>query len=237
MPRRGFARNYGFLRFSPRPAWWKGVRKIGWEGSADYITSTTGQLETLKADAVFRVNRNSGDDWSVAYTHTEDHPRTRFVAAGAVILPGEYRFQDVRASYTRGPQRRIVGNATAAHGSYYGGEKTEAGYSGRVSVTSQFMVEPTITVSRLSMPEGVFNLRLVGARTTYTVTPRMFVAALVQYNSGAQALGTNVRFRWEYRPGSDLFVVYGDGRDTAVRGFPSTLNRTLAVKFTRLFQL
>jgi hypothetical protein len=44
--------------------------------------------------------------------------------------------------------------------------------------------------------------------------PRMFVAALVQYASATSSLSTNLRFRWEYQPGSELFVVYTEGRDT-----------------------
>ena len=43
-------------------------------------------------------------------------------------------------------------------------------------------------------------------------------------------------FRWEYEPGSDLFVVYSDGRLTDEAGFPLLLNRTFAVKFTKLFR-
>ena len=44
------------------------------------------------------------------------------------------------------------------------------------------------------------------------------------------------RLRWEYTGGSELFVVYSDGRDTAERGFPALLNRTFAIKATRLFR-
>jgi hypothetical protein len=40
--------------------------------------------------------------------------------------------------------------------------------------------------------------------------------------------------RWEYAPGSDLYVVYSDGRDTAATRLPSVLNRSFAVKATRL---
>lgn len=36
--------------------------------------------------------------------------------------------------------------------------------------------------------------------------------------------------------GSELFVVYSDGRDTRARGVPALVNRTLAVKATRLFR-
>ena len=43
--------------------------------------------------------------------------------------------------------------------------------------------------------------------------------------------------RWEYTGGSDLFVVYSDGRDTlGRRGFPELVNRTFVVKLTRLWR-
>ena len=52
------------------------------------------------------------------------------------------------------------------------------------------------------------------------MTPLMFVSALMQYNSGINAVSTNARFRWEYRPGSELFVVYNEERNTLTRSFP-----------------
>ena len=65
----------------------------------------------------------------------------------------------------------------------------------------------------------------------------MFVESLTQYNSSIDALGTNIRFRWEYQPGSDLYIVYNEGRNAAFGRFlPLLTNRVLAVKFTRLFR-
>ena len=64
----------------------------------------------------------------------------------------------------------------------------------------------------------------------------MFFSGLVQYNSTAESLGTNLRFRWEYQPGSELFVVYNDQRDTALRGTPMLENRAFIVKVTKLFR-
>jgi hypothetical protein len=83
-----------------------------------------------------------------------------------------------------------------------------------VKVSSQLAFEPRVLTSHISLREGAFTTKLVGARTTYTVTPRMFVSGLVQYNSSLNTLESNIRWRWEYQPGSDLYVVYTDGRDT-----------------------
>ena len=70
----------------------------------------------------------------------------------------------------------------------------------------------------------------------------MFVSALVQYSSADRAVSTNLRFRWEYLPGSELFLVYTDERDrtddrlmtpTTVRGLK---NRAFVVKINRLLR-
>jgi len=74
-------------------------------------------------------------------------------------------------------------------------------------------------------------------RTTYMFSPSMALSALAQYNSTTWTAGSSVRFRWEYHPSSDVFVVYSDGRDTRIGDrFPGLVNRTFVVKVTRLFR-
>ena len=64
----------------------------------------------------------------------------------------------------------------------------------------------------------------------------MFVSALVQFNSSNNSLGSNIRFRWGYQPGSELFVVYTDERDTLTPRFPTLENRTFVVKLNRPYR-
>jgi hypothetical protein len=42
--------------------------------------------------------------------------------------------------------------------------------------------------------------------------------------------------KWEYAPRSELFVVYSEGQDESIEGVRQLLNRSLAVKITRLFR-
>jgi hypothetical protein len=81
---------------------------------------------------------------------------------------------------------------------------------------------------------GDFTSAVVGSRQTYMVSPRLILSALIQYNSSARTVNTNARVRWEYRPSSELFVVYTDGRETTGPGFPHLLNRALVIKVNRL---
>ncbi len=126
---------------------------------------------------------------------------------------------------------------TFDHGGFFGGDKTSVGYLfGRIGLTPQLYVEPTISLNWVTLPEGDFTSELIVTRATYTITPRMFVAALLQFNSATDSLGTNIRLRWEYRPGSELFVVYTDQRDTLTPRFPTLQNRAFVVKINRLFR-
>ena len=113
--------------------------------------------------------------------------------------------------------------------------KTTIGLSrGRINIRSQLSIEPSVSVNWVDLAEGAFTTSLVGSRVTYTMTPLMFVSALLQYNSSSHAVAANVRLRWEYRPGSELFVVFNEQRDTLVRQFPALANRAVIVKINRL---
>ena len=104
-------------------------------------------------------------------------------------------------------------------------------------ITSQLSIEPTYSINYVSLVEGEFTAHLAGSRVTYSMTPLMFVSALIQFNSGIGAVSTNARFRWEYQPGSELFVVYNEERNTMTPSFPSLNNRAFIVKINRLFRL
>src|SRR5262249_46841734 len=113
----------------------------------------------------------------------------------------------------------------------------DAIYAGRVTLKPQLAVEPGVTVNWVRLPYGDFTARLLNARVVVTPTPRMMVSSLIQYNAIPHSLSSSIRLRWEYRPGSELFVVYSDGRDTTPTPIsPALLNRTFAVKITRLFR-
>lgn len=94
----------------------------------------------------------------------------------------------------------MSGTTSFEVGRFYGGDKKTLAYKGRVEVSSQLGIEPNISLNWIDLPQGSFTNTVLGARTTFTVTPRMFVAALLRYSSSTTSRSTNLRFRWEYHP-------------------------------------
>ena len=236
--RSDFKRSYAAARFSPRPKNSRMFRKVGIEGSFDYISNnTTDELETRQTSLGTNIEFNSGDRWQLDYSKSFEAIDAPFTVAGrGTVGVGDYDFQEVSTAYTLGPRRKVSGTLRVGHGGYYNGDQSAASYSGRVELNPKFSVEPNISFNWIDLPGGRFTARLISNRANLTFTPRMALGALVQYNTSNNSLGANIRFRWEYTPGSDFFVVYSEGRNTLL-DLPGALsNRSLAVKLTRLFR-
>ena len=235
--RDNFRRNYAFARFSPRPARSRTIRKYSYESGFEYTTDNQDRLETRELQGTFRIEQQNSDLWAVSYIRSFELIPAPFTISEGVRIPvGGYSFSTLVGSYTLGQQHKVSGTATFEVGSFYDGDKTTAAYKGRVQVVAGFAVEPSVSLNWIDIPQGAFTNTVIGGRATYTVTPRMYAAALVQYSSSTTSLSSNVRFRWEYQPGSELFVVYTEGRDTLPPGRAALETRGLVVKINRLFR-
>jgi len=236
--RTDFRRNFASIRFSPRPESIAAVRKFSWETSIDYITDGTGQPETRLQQGVFGIEFENSDAFFAGLTNNYELLKHPFVIARDISIPvGGYSFVSSGMAYSLGRQRVMSGQFIFERGGFFDGDKTSVGYfMGRISVNSQLSIEPSLSFNWVTLPHGSFTTELVAARATYTITPRMFVAALLQFNSVSNALSTNIRLRWEYQPGSELFIVYTDQRDTLAPQFPMLENRAIVIKINRLFR-
>ena len=236
--RRDMRRSFGELRFSPRPQSIGWVRRFVWTGSFAYVENLAGTVETREAIGSFALELDNSDQLYVSGARWYEFLPQPFDIAPGVTLPVRgYDFAAATVEYLFGQQRRLSGTVLAEHGTFYSGHKTTLRITrGRASVSNQFSVEPMYSVDWLDLAEGAFVTHLAGSRVTYTMTPLMFTTALVQYNSSLGAVSANVRFRWEYQPGSELFIVFNEDRDTTTRRFPGLRNRAFIIKFNRLFR-
>jgi hypothetical protein len=237
VPRPDITRTDVIARFSPRPRSIRHVRRFEWNAELDRYVNGQDQLETRVASGTFRTEFHSSDQLTFTYRNDYEFVTEPFRISGGPLLPiGVYEFNEGVVQLNAGAQRALSGRLTLTAGEFYSGRRQQFEYNGRVKVSSQLAFEPRLLASHISQGEGTFTTKLIGARTTYTVTPRMFISGLVQYNSSLNTLESNIRWRWEYQPGSDLYVVYTDGRDTFGPRTAALMNRGVAIKATRLLR-
>ena len=236
-------RDWAQFRFSPRPRAnrpiSRRIRKFSYMGSFERIENGDGRLESREGVGEFALEFQNADRFAVTYTSLYEFLPAPFAIATGVRLPvGGYDFGTAKVAFNMGQQHRFGFNVSADYGTFYNGHKTTLSVSrGRMGITPQLSVEPTYTVNSIDLVQGSFTTHLSGTRVTYTMTPLMFTSALMQYSSANNSVTANVRLRWEYRPGSELFIVYNEERNTLTRGIPNLSGRALIVKVNRLFRL
>ena len=235
--RTGFRKSAAMARFSPRPASLESVRKLTWSATLDYFQDAEGRLESRSQRGRFNVELENSDQMAFQANRAHERLVDPFeVATDLSIAPASYDFTDYRVSYNFGSQRRLSGNVNYNWGAFYNGSIRSIGVSqGRVVVTERLSLEPGLSLNKITLPAGESTQTVGRLRGDYAFTARMFASALLQYNSASNTVSSNLRFRWEYRPGSELFLVWTDERDSRSGG-NGLRSRAFVFKFTRLLR-
>ncbi len=85
------------------------------------------------------------------------------------------------------------------------------------------------------------NNHIAGLRALYMLSTRLSLSAFVQYNSAIHKIISNVRFRYNPKEGTDLYVVFNEGRNTwlerEIPQLPDYEARNITVKYTYTFEV
>ena len=234
--RRDFTKNGASFQLSPRPRGIEAIRQFELKFQANNYDRLDGEMETREYKFEGKAILESSDRLIVDHTMTEERLLDGFDLSTEVAVPaGNYRFNRTGLRLWLGTHRSFSGYFRYEFGDFFGGTRREVSYWGRAEVNQRLSMEPNISLNWIEVPGGEVQAQVSSLRATYTVSPRSFLGALVQYNSAAQLMSANVRFRWEYSPGSDVFVVFSTNRD-GDDGLAGLTDRALVVKFTRLFR-
>ena len=84
-----------------------------------------------------------------------------------------------------------------------------------------------------------FDVHLARVRIGTALNTKLSTNAFIQFSSAAHTLSANVRFRYNFREGNDLWIVYNEGLNTdryrTTPTLPFTDARTVLVKYTYTF--
>ena len=231
--------DYADLTLKPRPKI-PHVRELNFEGFVFHAPDTHGVLQTQEWQGTFRAEFHSGaytdDDIVDVFTQRIVTP---FNIYKNVIIPnGLYHWTRHQLTYGTAQDRRWVLRFFERFGSYYNGQLNEARIraSYRPSERLSFDFSQQWDRFRLPVTDGDFSVVFGSFQTNYAFSRFLTLSTIFQVNtSNSQAGSTNIRLRWNYRPDSDLFVIYTVGQQFAslVAANPTqfTQNR-FAVKYT-----
>jgi hypothetical protein len=95
------------------------------------------------------------------------------------------------------------------------------------------------TALRFPVRDQKVDIHLASLRIGTALNVRLSGTTLIQFNSTSKQLDVNLRFRYNFREGTDLWFVYNEGLDTSGRpdfigqDVPRSQSRAFLVKYTR----
>jgi hypothetical protein len=156
-----------------------------------------------------------------------------------VFIPnGEYNWTRHQLTYGSPQDRRLMLNFYERFGSYYNGRLNEFNVRAtyRANAKLSFSFSEQWNRFRLPVPGGNFSVLFGGLQTNYSFSRFLTLSGLVQMNTAnTQAVSGNFRLRWNYRPDSDLYVIYTAGQRFAsetASNPPQFYENSLVVKYT-----
>jgi hypothetical protein len=162
---------------------------------------------------------------------------------GVKLPTGGYTAAASRMHFTTNLSKPVFGTFTFVVGQFFNGNRRTLQLTGGLRYGSKFTIEPRYELNDVDLTDDTgikqdVTAHILGARTTYSFSPNVSARALVQWDSQADRFTSNFRFNYIIRPGSDLFIVYNEQRDSQATGFlGDPQDRTLVVKLAYLFNL
>jgi hypothetical protein len=192
----------------------------------------TGGTETKYFLSLAQVSFQDGGEFGAHYEQNFERLLRPFEVSRGVVLPArDYHFNESKLWYYSDNSKKISGKFEYLWAAFYSGDRTEITSSAQLRPSYRFTTILSLKRNVIDLPEGDFTTDLAGLRVDYGFNTKMFFSSFIQYNSEGDALSSNIRLRYNYRPLSDVYIVYNDVRD-----FDRKLNDwSLSFKYTRLF--
>jgi len=128
-------------------------------------------------------------------------------------------------------------------GTFYDGYRFSLSAMPTWSISSDFELSGFYQFNRVTFPDRdqYLTAHIARLKALWMMSTAFSLSAFIQYNSAADAVITNVRFRYNPREGNDFYLVYDEGMNTnrfrETPFLPVYSNRTFLLKYTYTFNL
>ncbi|MBN2414601.1 carbohydrate binding family 9 domain-containing protein [bacterium] len=228
----------GSFSWNPRPKNDAVIRQYSLGAGGSYRSDHDSAMLDNELEADLGITFQNSARASIGVQKSSEYlPWDWEVRDGYLIPRDTYRGWNWSAGYRSDPSRHIAGDLSLSWGDYYTGRSGRVSLSGTITALKRLRVELSHTYNDVDLPEGRFHTNTFGMRTYYYFNTELYLKAYIQLNDdrlrydGREKIVSNLLLRWIYSPGSNLYLVYNDGRLIGP-GAEEIQNRTVMLKAT-----
>jgi hypothetical protein len=152
-----------------------------------------------------------------------------FNVAGKVpIHPGRYHWTNVNPYFRTSEARPFFFRGDIVCCSFYDGDYFRIDLQSDFRPSALIQIAPRYIYTYIHLPTGTLNIHLISADLRLNFTPDMQLFTQVQFDNISQNFALSLRYRWEYRPGNEIF--FGVGQSASIPG-TDFVARTTQISF------
>jgi hypothetical protein len=130
------------------------------------------------------------------------------------VDPGRYEFNENFILANTNSAAPFSMNLRYGNGEFYDGYRRNYTVGGTYRMNQHLNVSLSDQINDIELGSGSFVTHLVTGRVNYYFSTKVFVNALVQYNTDTNQWSSNVRLDIIHRPLSDIYLVYNERHDS-----------------------
>ncbi len=187
--------------------------------------------------------KSGGGGWLEPKLFHDDVANAFELGDGAQVPVGAYTYADLQLYLSMSTGRKLRTDMDLRAGTFFDGTRVQLILTPTWNVSRHLELGADYQISRIRFPDrdqGV-DIQVVRMRVRTALDARASGNAFVQYNSVSDRLDLNVRLRYNFAEGTDLWLVYNEGlatermTDPGTPELPRSLARSLILKYTHTF--
>jgi hypothetical protein len=185
-------------------------RNLAFVTTSNFITDLDGHLETRENSVAVEMETQRVDRFSIKVTNFyESVPLTFLLPDSVPVFPGNYIWTNIGGRIQTSNVRVLQLTVEGACCSFYDGDGIETSAELAFRPNQYFEMSAGYEGTFIKLPTGAVDIHLLTLDSIINFTPDMQVAMQAQYDNISRNIGFLARYRWEFRPGSELFVALG----------------------------
>ncbi len=209
-----------------------------------YNDVRNGDLLSWNTSPGWSFTSKTGWMGSVYLVYNYENLLEDFEISDPVMVPtGNYQFVNTRLMLKTPGQKAVAAIFNFEGGAFYDGLKLSPSVEPSLKLGASVEMGGIYRFDHVDFPDRsqTFNNHIAGLRALYMLSTEISFSAFVQYNTAIKKVIGNFRFRYNPQEGTDLYLVYNEGRNTYLQRetpyLPPYEERNITLKFTYTFKL
>jgi hypothetical protein len=196
------------------------LRQIQFSLNNFIVTGLDNQIQSREHSAVALIATQADHRLELGATNFFENLPAEFDLPDDLTVPGgEYNWTNFYARVQSSRNYPLSVVAEVACCNFYNGDSLETSLQANYRPNRYYEISARHGWTRLKMPNGAVDVHIASLNASVAFTPNMHLAVQTQYDNISQSVGFLARYRWEFIPGDELLIAFGQAAVLPGTGF------------------